>query len=256
MDVVDLREFYASPLGQVSRRLIARRIRSRWTSVAGGSVLGLGFATPYLDLFRDEARSVFGFMPGEQGVIHWPQDGASATALVDDVELPLTDNSVDHVLVAHGLELSEHLPDLLEEIWRVLTPQGRALFVVPNRRGMWARFDSTPFGQGRPFSQMQLTQMLREAQFSPLGWSHALFVPPFQRTFLVRSAPAWERLGMWLYRRFSGVLLVEAMKQVYAISSGKRVRKLVPSLKPSLAPQPVLQRRAQAFLCNSQVTSL
>jgi SAM-dependent methyltransferase len=181
-------------------------------------------------------------MPGEQGVIHWPAEGKSATALVDEVELPLADSAVDFVLVVHGLELTEHLPDLLREIRRVLSPQGRALLIVPNRRGMWARVDTTPFGQGRPFSQMQLTQMLREAEFSPLGWSHALFVPPLQRSYLVRSAPAWERIGMWISRGFSGVLLVEATKQVYAISSGKRVRKLVPSLKPTLAPQPALQR--------------
>ena len=34
----------------------------------------------------------------------------------------------------------------------------------------------------------------------------ALFVPPFQRGFLVRSAAAWERLGLWLSPGFSGVI--------------------------------------------------
>jgi SAM-dependent methyltransferase len=246
MDVVDLREFYASPLGQASRRLIARRVRSRWSNVAGSTVLGLGHATPYLDQFRQEARAVIGFMPAEQGVVHWPQEGPSATALVDDMDLPILDGSVDFVLVAHGLELTDHPADMLKEIWRVLAPQGRALLIVPNRRGMWARFDSTPFGHGRPFSELQLMQMLRDAKFSPLGWSHALFVPPLQRSFLVRSAPAWERLGIWLSRGFSGVILVEAMKQVYAISSGKRVKKLVPSLNPALGVRPILQPRDNA----------
>jgi SAM-dependent methyltransferase len=246
MDVVDLREFYASPLGQASRRLIARRVRSRWSDVAGSTVLGLGHATPYLDQFRQVARAVIGFMPAEQGVVHWPQEGPSATALVDDMELPILDGSVDFVLVAHGLELTDHPADMLKEIWRVLAPQGRALLIVPNRRGMWARFDSTPFGHGRPFSELQLMQMLRDAKFSPLGWSHALFVPPLQRSFLVRSAPAWERLGIWLSRGFSGVILVEAMKQVYAISSGKRVKKLVPSLNPALGVRPILQPRDNA----------
>jgi len=159
------------------------------------------------------------------------------------VELPILDSSVDFVLVVHGLELTDHLADMLQEIWRVLAPQGRALLVVPNRRGVWARFDSTPFGHGRPFSELQLTQMLREARFSPLGWSHALFVPPLQRNYVVQSAPAWERLGIWVWRGFSGVILVEAMKQVYAISSGKRVKKLVPSLKPALGIRPILQPR-------------
>lgn len=244
MDIVDLREFYASPLGQASRRLIARRIRSRWSDVSGATVLGLGYATPYLDQFRQEARAVVGFMPAEQGVVHWPPEGGSATALVDEVELPVLDSSVDFVLVVHGLELTDHLQVMLTEIWRVLAPQGRALLVVPNRRGVWARFDTTPFGHGRPFSQLQLMRMLRETKFSPLGWSHALFVPPLQSSFLVRSAPAWERLGIWISRGFSGVILVEAMKQVYAISSGKRVKKLVPSLKPALGVRPILQPRS------------
>jgi SAM-dependent methyltransferase len=243
MDVVDLREFYATPLGQTSRRLIARRIRSRWGNVNGATVLGLGYATPYLDQFRQEAGAIIGFMPGEQGVVHWPAEGLSATALVDEVGLPVLDSSVDFVLVVHGLEVTDHLSEMLAEIWRVLAPQGRALLVVPNRRGVWARFDWTPFGQGRPFSELQLTQMLREAKFSPLGWSHALFVPPLQSNFLVRSATAWERVGMWLSRGFSGVILVEAMKQVYAISSGKRIKKLVPSLKPALGVRPILQPR-------------
>ena len=45
----------------------------------------------------------------------------------------------------------------------------------------------------------------------------------------------------WKPGGFSGVILVEAMKQVYAISSGKRVKKLVPSLKPALGVRPILQ---------------
>jgi SAM-dependent methyltransferase len=240
MDVVDLREFYASPLGQASRRLIAQRLRSRWGNQSGSRILGLGFATPYLDMVREDAHAVLGFMPAELGVSHWPSEGASSTALVDEIDLPLADSSIDTALVVHGLELTQNMNDMLHELWRVLAPQGRVLFVVPNRRGMWARFDSTPFGHGRPFSRQQLTQMLREAQFSPSGWSQALFVPPIRRAFFTRSAVAWERMGLRLSPGFAGVIIVEAIKQVYAIIPGKRVRKLIPSLKPVFNPQPAL----------------
>lgn len=239
MDVVDLREFYASRLGQATRRLIAHRIRSRWTSARGATVLGLGYATPYLDVWREEAERVVGFMPARQGVMHWPASGPSRTALVDEAELPLADGSVDLALVVHGLELTDQMPDMLRELWRVLSPQGRALIVVPNRRGMWARIDTTPFGHGRPFSRDQLTRLLRDAQFSPAGWANVLFVPPIRRSFVARSAPAWERLGLWIWPRFSGVVMVEAVKQVYAVSARKRQRRLVPVLKPPpLLPQP------------------
>ena len=196
MDVVDLQEFYGSALGHASRRILAQRIRAHWGSMNGARVLGLGFATPYLDMVREEAQAVLGFMPAELGVSHWPAEGGSATALVDEIDLPLPDSSIDFALVVHGLELTQNLNDMLRELWRVLAPQGSVLFVVPNRRGMWARFDSTPFGHGQPFSRQQLTKMLREAQFSPSGWSEALFVPPIRRAFLVRSAVAWERMGL------------------------------------------------------------
>ena len=45
-DVIDLREFYRSPLGQLARRLVMRRIREFWPDLKGQSVLGIGYATP------------------------------------------------------------------------------------------------------------------------------------------------------------------------------------------------------------------
>ena len=241
MDVVDLKEFYASPLGQTVRRLIALRIRSRWKDLTGATILGLGHATPYLEAWRGSAERIVGFMPARQGVMHWPTGQPSATALIDEADLPLADGSVDLALIIHGLELTDHAPDMLRELWRVLSPQGRVLFVVPNRRGMWARFDTTPFGHGRPFSRQQLTQLLRDAQFTPSSWAHALFAPPLNRAFVRRAAPALERAGLWVSPAFSGVIIVEAVKQVYAVSKSRRSRAAVTDLKPSILPAPAFE---------------
>jgi SAM-dependent methyltransferase len=172
-------------------------------------------------------------MPARQGVARWPHDGPGLAALVDDTDLPLADASIDLALVAHGLELTEPHA-MLRELWRVMAPQGRVIFIVPNRRGMWARFDSTPFGHGRPYSRQQLNRMLTDQLFSPVQWGNALFVPPFDWTFLVRSAPAWERVGLRLSPAFAGVLMVEAIKEVYAMSGAKRQRKLA-KLRPNIA---------------------
>lgn len=242
MDVVDLREFYASPLGMAARRLILRRLITRWPNLKGARLLGLGYAAPYLDALGHDCAASLSFMPARLGAAHWPEAAAPRTALVDEAELPLPDSSVDFILVVHGLELAEEFEGLLNELFRVLTPQGRALFVVPNRRGLWARFDSTPFGHGRPFSRGQLAQRLREAQFSPLGWSQCLFMPPVQRGFLIRSAPLFERMGLAFTPGFSGLLMAEAVKQVYAPLPGKRVRRLLPQLKPVLQPVPALRQ--------------
>ena len=114
--------------------------------------------------------------------------------------------------------------------------------MVPNRRGLWARMDTTPFGHGRPYSRSQINQLLRETWFTPTGWSEALYVPPIARGWFLRSAVAWERTGATLSAPFAGVHLVEATKQVYRAIPARRVkRRLVPALEPALAPSPGLR---------------
>ena len=49
LDVNELRSFYASPLGDVARRLIGRVLRMRWDNCVGLSLMGLGFGAPYLE---------------------------------------------------------------------------------------------------------------------------------------------------------------------------------------------------------------
>src|SRR6266545_1946561 len=97
-DVVDLREFYSHRLGTVARRFIGRGIRALWGDTSGQRVLGIGYATPYLGLFREEGERCLAFMPATQGVVKWPTASPTLAALVDEAELPLGDSSVDRVL--------------------------------------------------------------------------------------------------------------------------------------------------------------
>lgn len=217
-DVVDLRDFYETRLGQVARHMIRRGIRTLWPDLTGMSVLGLGYATPYLRQFRGEAERVAALMPASQGVLHWPAEGPWAVALSEETELPLPDYSVDRVLLVHGLESTQALTALLGEVWRVLTGDGRLLVVVPNRRGIWAQVERTPFGTGHPYSKPQLSKLLRANMFTPTRGAGALFVPPSRSRTLLRSAAAWERIGSRWFPRFAGVELVEAGKQLYSPS--------------------------------------
>jgi SAM-dependent methyltransferase len=178
-------------------------------------------------------------MPAGQGVVKWPSARPSLTALVEDNELPLPDAAVDRVLLVHALEMSHDAESILREAWRVLAAGGRLLAVVPNRRGLWARMDTTPFGHGRPYSRPQITYLLRQTLFTPTGWSEALYVPPIPRNWFLRSARAWERTGATISAPFAGVHIVEAMKQVYrAIPARREKRRLMPALEPVLAPSP------------------
>ncbi|MEE8546070.1 MAG: methyltransferase domain-containing protein [Alphaproteobacteria bacterium] len=216
--VIDLNEFYAGRLGHMARRLIRRRVREMWPDVSGFSMLALGYPTPYLRPFRDEAERLLVMMPARQGVVQWPADGPNQVALADESDLPLPDASVDRVLLVHALEASEEMRPMLREVWRVMASGGRMLVVVPNRRGIWARFERTPFGHGYPFTPPQLMRLLRENLFSPLQSKAALYAPPSDSRMVLRAATAWEQLGARFGRTFAGVLVVEASKQVYAVT--------------------------------------
>lgn len=237
IDVVDLRDFYSQGLGIVARRFIRRGIRARWSDMQGLRVAGIGYPTPYLGLFREEAERCLAFMPAAQGVVKWPSAQPGLTALVDEANLPLPDGALDRVLLIHALEMTDDPLALLREVWRVLAPHGRLLAVTPNRRGLWARTDTTPFGHGRPYSRAQITKILRETLFTPNGWGEALYVPPIARGWFLRMAVAWERAGATISAPFAGVHIVEATKQVYrAIPARREKRRLVPAMEPSFAP--------------------
>jgi SAM-dependent methyltransferase len=155
IDVIDLRDFYSQRLGIVARQLINRGIRARWPDAAGQRVLGLGYPTPYLGLFRDDSERCIAFMPAAQGVLKWPTARPALATLIDEFSMPLPDAAVDRILLVHALEMSDDPERLLREVWRVLAPSGRLIAVIPNRRGVWTRTDNTPFGHGRPYSRAQ-----------------------------------------------------------------------------------------------------
>ncbi len=216
-DIIDLREFYSTPMGQMGRRLIRSRIRRLWSNLSGMTVLGLGYSTPYLQPFQNEANVVLAIMPSTQGVFHWPEREPGRVALSDDGELPFPDRSIDRLLIVHGLECSENLRVMLREVWRVLADGGRIIAVVPNRRGLWSRFEQrSPFGHGHPYSAGELRKLLRDCFFTPTAIEHALYVPPIRSRLLMRSAPAVEKIGSQWAQAVSGVLIVEASKQIYA----------------------------------------
>ncbi|MFC0284098.1 class I SAM-dependent methyltransferase [Camelimonas abortus] len=236
VDVVDMRAFYASPRGRAAGHIIGRALAGLWPSARGLRVLGVGYATPYLPLVSEGAERVAAFMPAAQGVVRWPQRGASATALVDPDMLPLPDAAYDRVLLVHCLEHADSPADVLSEVWRVLSPGGRLLLVAPNRRGAWARSDSTPFGHGQPWSRAQLRALMRQCLFSPENWLDALYVPPFGDRLLPRSAAWWEKACGGLGLPFAGVHVVEASKQLHRPVTVTRHHRVV-RFNPVLAPE-------------------
>ncbi len=238
MDVVTFREFYGQAFGQRVAHSLSARLTHFATQRPGQRVMGLGFAPPYLPLFESPDSSTLAFMQARQGVTRWPVDKPTRAALVDECELPLLESVMDVALVIHGLEFAETPLDMLHEIWRVLSPQGKLILVVPNRRGLWSASDATPFGDGQPFSRSQIAGLLKQARFTVTRWDSSLHFLPSRHRWAMAAAPALEAIGRRMATALSGVIIVEAEKQVYAFTSGKRARRFSHRFRPVLLPSP------------------
>lgn len=222
LDVVDLRAFYyRTKLGRRAKLSLQQAMQEIWPDVSDQTVVGFGFAVPVLRPFLADARRVISLMPGQQGVMPWPIGAPNISALVEETHWPIAAGTVDRLVVAHGLETCERPDALLAEIWRVLAPGGSVVFIVPNRAGLWARRDGTPFGFGRPYSYSQLDAQLKKHRFYTERQLSALYTPPSKRRFWLRTSKIWESLGKRLNSKLmAGALIVEASKQVYVRPRG------------------------------------
>ncbi len=237
-DVVELRSYYASPLGKITTRLIRRQIRTLWPSIKGMDILGFGYAPPYLETFRDEAAHTVAIMPTLQGVIRWPRHKdhqkdqygryhGNLTALARETDLPIKEASMDRIIIVHCLEHTDHSKHMLREVWRSLAPGGRVLIIVPSRLGPWCRSEATPFGHGKPFSTSQIKEMLSKNMLSPTRWTSALFLPPFKSRTMLTALATLETTGQRWWSKFAGVLIIEAEKQIYAANPQDKAKKMV-----------------------------
>jgi len=239
-DVKRLIGFYKSPLGKISRALVREEILRLVGPVDKRRVLGLGFASPYLRFAMEKAERVLAFMPARQGASAWPREGPSHTVLCDPLELPLTDSAVDVIIAVHAFEHVSDAEELMRELWRVAAPQARLIVVVPRRRGMWAAWDNTPFGDGNPFSRSQVERLLREHSFVPDAWREALHLPPLNHPVLLKFARFFERFGRLFGPMFSGVIVVSAHKEPFpAVPRRRRLERFI--RVPNLAPQTVME---------------
>ncbi|MCB9991678.1 MAG: methyltransferase domain-containing protein [Rhodospirillales bacterium] len=224
--VYDLKQFYSRRAGRLVRRLVSSHINDLWPGLDGQRVLGYGYATPYLRPIQEQAERVFAAMPAQNGVHFWPEGQKGLVCLTAENELPFETESIDRILVVHGLEFAESPETMFNEFWRVLKGNGRLLLVVPSRLGMWARVDRTPFGHGTPYTLGQINGYLQRSLFTMEQKERALFMPPFRSFLVLRTAYTFESFGRFIFPGLAGLHLIEASKQIYAASPKGKAEKV------------------------------
>jgi SAM-dependent methyltransferase len=215
-DVHAAADFYGTTHGAVTALLLRERLSALWPDLRNQSVLGIGFAAPYLRLWRAQAARCIALTPAQIGATRWPLGQPSLSCTAEEDALPFQDLTFDRIILVHGLEAAENARRLLRETWRVLKDDGRLLVVAPNRTGLWAYVEQTPFGQGQPYSFGQLGRLLAGSLYRVERRDTVLWVPPAGPRLVLRSATLFERAGRRLMPGMAGVIICEAVKDVYA----------------------------------------
>ncbi len=239
VDIVDLARFYETALGaHVSARL-TREMAAAWTKAdARDAVLAYGYGVPVAADLWPEADWRF-LMPSQQGALskkNMSQEAPGPTILTHENAWPVRDDSINRMLVMHALEAANQPEKTVQEIYRVLVPNGRAMMIVPNRRGFWARSERTPFGTGRPYSAGQLRQLLRQNGLLPGRLRPVLLAPPGLSFLMPHYLRPASRLAAAIVPHIAGVWMMEAIKQVPAPLSVKRAmsRRKMAAVRPAV----------------------
>jgi SAM-dependent methyltransferase len=222
IDARETAEFYATALGGLTAKLLRQILLDIWPNCTGLSLLGLGYAGPYLRLWREQSARCISLSPMQLGPAPWPTGRPSLACTAEEDALPFPDMSFDRILLVHGLEQAENARRALREAWRLLKDDGRLIAVVPNRRGLWAYAESTPFGHGQPYSDGQLNRLLTSLFFTVEKQQPALFAPPLQWRVNLKAFDLWEKTGLTVAPQLAGLTIAEASKDLHAIMPLKR----------------------------------
>jgi SAM-dependent methyltransferase len=206
-------DFYTSLLGTATSTAIKTGLKEVWPDLRGQHCLGIGYAFPYLEIFGNEAASTAAITPARLGPREWGHGGGNCTALASLQALPLANAAYDRILMIHALDFTRDKEAFLEEVSRVLSPIGEIAIIVANRVGAWARNDTTPFGQGEPYTRRQLKRLVEVAGYTSVRTRTLLCFPPSPGLVSRGWSGRLERVGARLWPGLGGIILITAERR-------------------------------------------
>ena len=147
----------------------------------------------------------------------------SKNPVADNEELPLASDSIDVVVLHHGLDFTDDSHKLLREVTRVLRPGGQMLIIGFNPFsywGIWKLFKrkiSIPW-RGRFISRRRLSDWLQLLDLHIDSVGYGLHFPPLNLSRMLKHAPKMERFGSKIRSPFGGAYFILCVKQVIPVT--------------------------------------
>ncbi|CAO5681973.1 MAG: hypothetical protein HEEMFOPI_00660 [Holosporales bacterium] len=231
--VKDIRDFYHSSLGAVVKSEISNVVLDFLPpSLKDKTILGMGYAVPYLDEGLFLNNTVLSFMSDSFGGHPWPNTPISKVALIHDWLIPLKNHSVDYIVMVHSVEFTAHIQSYFQEVWRILKKDGKILIILPSRLSFWSVMENTPFGFGHPYTMTQGLHLLEKNGFVETKQKRLLYNLPIQSSLIRSFFKPIEWLGPYLFKKLAGVNIIFAEKKTFSFSF-KTIKETALEAKPT-----------------------
>jgi SAM-dependent methyltransferase len=165
--------------------------------------------------------------------------------VANNEQLPLASDSIDAVIIHHGLDFTQDSHSLLREATRVLRPGGQMLIVGFNPLSQWglARLFKQKLDvpwSGRFITKHRLLDWLHLLDLHVDTECSGVYFPPLKFSSLLQHSNKLESLGQKIGSPFGGVYYISCKKQVAGITP------IIPKWKP-LRSRPAIGPLAENY---------
>lgn len=243
--IVDFDDWLQSEPGQYVRRFEQTCVDKMVADAFGYHALQVGL--PNLDFLRANRMPFKAYVGSESPAV--PATDWASVVLAQPEYLPFESQSVDLIVLPHGLEASTHPHQVLREVERVLVPEGRVVISGFNPWSLWGLRHRTPYlapwlpqpAQAQ-VSLPRLKDWLKLLSFDIEFGHFGCYVPPFR-------SQKW--LARFAFTESAGNRWWPVCGAVYVVSAVKRVagmRLITPRWKTAAASRKGARQTAGASL--------
>ena len=200
-----MNQWYQGQPGASLRTLECHQVESLLAKISGDALLQIGRLSdaPYFSSNTIEYQLDLG-----------------TDVIADPYELPFFPDTLDVVVLAHGLEFADHPVQLLEEIYRILAPNGYLIILGFNPWSLWGwaklfkNKKKFPWC-GKFWSRAHIKQWCRNLDYSIVSSKTLCFRTPMAKASHRKLTWFLEALGQFCFPAFGGVYSVMVQKKVY-----------------------------------------
>ena len=219
--IVDLESWLCSDPGLYMQKWECARVDALVSDAFGFNALQVGM--PSLDMLHNNRIAFKAYagpvMPG--GV---PEASWQSVVLCDAELLPFSSQSIDLLVLPHGLECAADPHQVLREVERVLVPEGRVVISGFNPWSLWGLRNRMPYmKQWLPHTPKELVSLprlkdwLKLLSFDIDRGSFGCYVPAISSKKWIERYAFMEHAGDRWWPYLGAVYVVSAVKRVHGM---------------------------------------